>query len=89
MIASHPPPTGDLARNPGMYPDWESNRGPFVLQANTQSTEPHQPGHLWLFCTVEMITAALSDSWDLKIMGRAVQWVLWVIRWGTIEPILK
>ena len=38
------PPTGDLARNPGVCPDWESNRRPFGLQASTQSTEPHQPG---------------------------------------------
>ena len=37
-------PTGDLARNPGMCPDWESNQRPFGLQASTQSSEPHQPG---------------------------------------------
>ena len=35
---------GDLAHNPGMCPDWESNRRPFDLQAGTQSTESHQPG---------------------------------------------
>ena len=35
---------GDLAHNPGMCPDWESNQQPFGLQACTQSTEPHQPG---------------------------------------------
>ena len=38
------PPTGDLAHNPGMCPDWELNPRPFGLQASTQSTEPHQPG---------------------------------------------
>ena len=38
------PPTGDLASNPGMCPDWESNQPPFGLQVGTQSTEPHQPG---------------------------------------------
>ena len=43
-VASWTSPTGDLARNPGMCPDWESNRRPFDLQACTQSTEPHQPG---------------------------------------------
>ena len=37
-------PTGDLACNPGMCPDWGSNLQPFGLQASTQSTEPHQPG---------------------------------------------
>ena len=35
---------GNLARNPGMCPDWESNLWPFGLQACTQSTESHQPG---------------------------------------------
>ena len=44
-VASHIPPTGDLACNPGLCPDWESNQRPFGLQASAQSTEPHQPGH--------------------------------------------
>ena len=26
VVASHMPPTGDLACNPGMCPDWESNQ---------------------------------------------------------------
>ena len=26
VVAFRTPPTGDLARNPGMGPDWESNR---------------------------------------------------------------
>ena len=26
VVASHVPPTGDLAHNPGMCPDWESNQ---------------------------------------------------------------
>ena len=26
VVASHVPPTGDLAPNPGMCPDWESNQ---------------------------------------------------------------
>ena len=44
------PPTGDLACNPGMCPDWESNQRPFGLQAGTQSTEPHQPWLLFFIC---------------------------------------
>ena len=44
VVASHAPPTGDLAHNPGMCPDWESNRQPFGSQASTESTEAHQPG---------------------------------------------
>ena len=26
VVASHVPPTGDMAHNPGMCPDWELNR---------------------------------------------------------------
>ena len=26
VAACHVPPTGDMARNPGMCPDWELNR---------------------------------------------------------------
>ena len=37
------PPTGDLAHNPGMCPDWELNQRPFGLQACAQSTELHHP----------------------------------------------
>ena len=46
VVGSYVPPTGDLACNPGMCPDWESNRLPFGSQAGIQSTEPHQPGPL-------------------------------------------
>ena len=44
VVASHVPPTGDLAHNPGMYPAWELNQWPFDSLADTQYTEPHQPG---------------------------------------------
>ena len=48
MAASWVLPTGDPAHNPGMCPDWESNQRPFGLQAGTQSTEPHQSGHVFV-----------------------------------------
>ena len=38
------PLLGDLAWNPGLCPDRESNPQPFGSKAGTQSTEPHQPG---------------------------------------------
>ena len=44
VVASQVSPTGDLAHNTGMRPDWELNWWPFGLQASTQFTEPHQPG---------------------------------------------
>ena len=50
VAASHVPPSGDLARNPGMCPDWESNWQPPGLQAGAQSTELHQPGLGRDFC---------------------------------------
>ena len=37
------PLLGDLAHNPGMYPDWESNKQPFGLQVLAQSSELYQP----------------------------------------------
>ena len=37
VVASHAPPTRDLACNPGMCPAWESNRQPCGCQAGTQS----------------------------------------------------
>ena len=49
VVASRIPPTGDLAHNPGMNPDWESNQLPCGLQAGAQSTEPHQTGRKGLF----------------------------------------
>ena len=42
LVASHMPPPGDLASNPGMSPDRESNLGTFGSWAGIQSTEPHQ-----------------------------------------------
>ena len=44
VVASHTPPTGDLASSPGMCPDWELNLRPFGSQAGAQPTEPHQAG---------------------------------------------
>ena len=49
VVASLMLPTGDLACNTGIRPDWELNWLPFGSQAGTQSTEPHQQGHYILF----------------------------------------
>ena len=51
LIASLASPTGDLAHNPSMCPDWELNRQTFGLQAGAQSTEPHQTAPVSLFST--------------------------------------
>ena len=60
MVASHMPPTGDLAHNPGMCPDWESNQQPFGSQAHAQSTELHQPGPL-LLLLMSLIKIIVGD----------------------------
>ena len=53
VVASCVPPTGNLARNPGMCPDWEPNQRPFGSQAGAQSTEPQQPGlYLHFSCSL-------------------------------------
>ena len=44
VVASYMPPTGDLARNPDMCPEWEWNRPSFDSKVHTQSTQSHQPG---------------------------------------------
>ena len=54
MVASPASPTGDLACNPGMCPNWESNRQPFGSQAGTQSTELHQLGQLSYFLKIHI-----------------------------------
>ena len=69
VVAPPMPHTGDLTCNPGMCPDWESNRRPFGSQAGTQSTEPHQPGLYHSFfnhSSLEgMDTYIASASWLL------------------------
>ena len=47
LVASHVPPTGDLACNPGMCPSWESNQQPFGSQGLTHVLT----GSLWLPCS--------------------------------------
>ena len=43
VVAFRGYPGGNLAHNPGICPDPESNQRPFGSQAGAQSTEPHQP----------------------------------------------
>ena len=58
-VASRAPPTGDLACNTGMCPNWELNQWPCASQAGTQSTEPHQPG----------LSMPSSSHWLLPLPG--------------------
>ncbi|KAF6095310.1 microtubule associated protein tau [Phyllostomus discolor] len=49
---SHAPLSRDLACNPGVCPDWESNQRPCSLQDDTQPTEPHRSGLKRSFSTL-------------------------------------
>ena len=68
VVASRMPPTGDLTHNPGMCPDWESNRWSFGSQACTQSTEWHQPGPK---------TGFKMSEWELLIQLNALKHTLY------------
>ena len=71
MVASHAAPAEDLACNPGMCPDWESNQRPFGSQASTQSTEPHQPGPINSFFRSLRIRMCLNDLiLDINILQK-------------------
>ena len=48
VVASQPPPTGDLAHNPGLCPDWESNWRPFGLQSDNPLSHTNQGNILHL-----------------------------------------
>ena len=66
VAASCASPTGDLAHNPSMCPNWESNWWPHGLQASAQSTEPLQPGqYIIIFkCSLWKIIRELSSFED-------------------------
>ena len=68
VVASLVPPTGDLAPNPGMCPDWELHQ-----QLLVQSTEPRQPGLVYKDFFFDLFLLSLLNSenkityWKLKI----------------------
>ena len=80
VVASPVPSTGDLACNPGMCPDWESNQWPFGSQARTQSTEPHQPGLLQKCLIMDFkLSGDLFKCHGLKYHQYADHWHIYVL----------
>ena len=69
VVASHAPPTRNLACNPGMCPDWELNQWPFGSQAHAQSTELHQPGHSNNLKREECIKSWSTEKNSLSLKG--------------------
>ena len=69
------PPTGDLAWNPGMCPDWELIQQPFGSQAGTQSTETHQPGlNLFVFYKSFILSVVFVELLLCKPLLETQQW---------------
>ena len=66
VVASHMPPTGDLARNPGMCPDWESNWRPFGSQAGTHSTEPHSQSSIFILKMNRSLAKGMEHLWKFQ-----------------------
>ena len=69
VVASHIPSTGDLACNPGLCPEWESNWQTFGLQADAQPTEPYQPGYILCFLMILYIKFILNSVLQLFDSG--------------------
>ena len=60
MVAFHVPPRRDLAHNPGMCADWESNRQPLDSQVGTQPLSHTIQGQ-----TGSLLTSVSSDIQSL------------------------
>ena len=92
VVASCVHPTGDLAHNPGMCPDWELNQWPFGLQTGTQSTEPYQPGPILKFyllipfchfCVISYCLIVLLVMYHILLLHLSSNffigsWTLWI-----------
>ena len=67
VFASQAPPTGDLAGNPGMCPNWESNWRPSGSQAGTHSTEQHHLGLIFNYSeSIGYLKFALTQMISFK-----------------------
>ena len=53
------PSTKDVARNPGTFPDQESNWQPFGPWSDVQPTEPHQSEAILLFIIIYLLDCFL------------------------------
>ena len=80
MFASCVPPTEDLAHNPDMCPDWESNLHLFGSEAGMQYTEPQQPG--LLISTLNPIeyspAVLLHLAFPVLLITYKTRWELWI-----------
>ena len=83
-VASCTLPTGYPLCNSGMCPDWELIWWPFGLQANTESTEPHQPKLFFLFIDVRQREKETSLCCSTHL---CIRWLLLACAWPEIKPV--
>ena len=55
LVATHAPPTGDLAHNPGMCSDRESNQQPFGCQLALNPLSHTSQGWFYYFFNTRLI----------------------------------
>ena len=67
VVASRTPPTGDLAHNPGICPDWELNRRPFSSQPVLNPLNYTSQGSLVDFCMCSD-QESNPNSWLIGVM---------------------
>ena len=92
VVASHVPPTWDLAHKPSMCPDWESNRWPFGSQARTHSTEPHQPGLLIYWCEPFWLVLRfdiLLRFWFVFLWWLVTLSIILYVYWPSVCPLWR
>ena len=80
VVASHMPPPGDLACNPGLCTGWESNWWPFGSQGYAQSTELHQPGHHFQ-CYIKLTYCFNSLNTWLGSGSYLIDTICWFVGW--------
>ena len=72
VVASHTPATGDLAHNPGMCPDWESNRWPFGLQLMLNPLSYTSQSEMWHFwqtwvLVMRLVPGPHFEWWGVRV----------------------
>ena len=65
VVASHAPLAGDLARNPGVCPDWEWNGDPLVRRPTLNPLSHSSHGSTVLLFTMNVTTNLFVRALDL------------------------
>ena len=79
VVASHTPPNGDLAHNPSMCPDWESNWRTFGSQTGTQSTEHNIQGLIPALLYAMSLSPFVFTVLSYQFFHPHSSYVLWTI----------